>query len=81
MRKVEVDIAWALSLIHCAKDYGFQEIIPDLVDLIGGFTMAEADQFAEETYLSGQGQSQGYTDEDYDDCIETLSKYAKDKQS
>lgn len=81
MRKVEVEISWALSLINCAEDYGFTEIVPDLLDLIGGFTLKELDEFATEAFLSGEAQAQGYSDEDYESCIERLSKLAKQEDA
>lgn len=70
MRKVEVDVETLYSLISCAEDYGFREVVPDLIQMMNGMNKFEIDQYARKV-----SKQKGYTEEDYFAIKEALEQY------
>ena len=76
MRKIEVDLESILDLINCAEDFGFAKtaFFSKMADLTGYVSDNEIHEYAND-YLTDEMKAHGYTREDYNKAIETLTEW------
>jgi hypothetical protein len=76
MRSIQIDMAEILSLVHCAGDYGFAKsiLLSAFAGMTGFVTDAEILEYSQ-TFQTPEMQSQGYTSEDVDSALETVTEW------
>jgi divalent metal cation (Fe/Co/Zn/Cd) transporter len=75
MRQLTTPLDNILSLIHCADTYGHNNGV--MMDAFAGLMDRKLSQEEIEAYAKELSEEEGYGQEDYDDAVETLTRFKK----
>lgn len=73
MRDVTVNLEELLSLIHCAEDY--KSVFYSAIAGMAVYVTDEEIEAYGQTFLTEEARSQGYSEEDYESAIDTVTEW------